>query len=85
MKFFLATNPIDKIKTFIDNELVNKALTIIPTVSALAFIGLSLMVMFSQDEHQRQKFRTGLWWTGGATVVALMAKVIVEWLKAGFN
>lgn len=79
-----AQNPFVNIETFLKKEVVDKLLDIATPIATLAFIGLGIAAMMSTDEHQRQKFKSGLWWTGLAVAICFSAKGIVEWLKSSF-
>lgn len=74
-------NPFDGVKEFLTKDIVGGLSGIVAPIATLAFIGLGIAAMLSTDEHQRQKFKSGLWWTGLAAIIAFSAGTIVEWLE----
>lgn len=74
-------NPFDGVKKFLTKDIVGGLSGIVAPIATLAFIGLGIAAMLSTDEHQRQKFKSGLWWTGLAAIIAFSAGTIVEWLE----
>jgi hypothetical protein len=78
---FLVADPFNKIRNFLINDVVTGFLSIATPIAALGFIGLSLAAMLATDEHQRQRFKSGLWWIGAATTVCFLSQIIVNWLK----
>lgn len=79
-----ADNPFNKLGEFLKNEVIEGLLGIATPIATLAFIGLGIAAMMSTDEHQRQKFKSGLWWTGLAAAICFLASNIVGWLDKGF-
>jgi hypothetical protein len=79
--FYLVADPFSRIRNFLIDDVVTGLLSIATPIAALGFIGLSLAAMLATDEHQRQKFKSGLWWIGGATTVCFLSQLIVNWLK----
>lgn len=76
-----ASDPFVKVKNFLVNDIVKGFASIAAPIATLAFIGLGIAAMMSTDEHQRQKFKSGLWWTGLAAIIAFSAGTIVDWLQ----
>lgn len=77
-------NPFKKVENFLTENVVSGLLDIAIPIATLAFIGLGIAAMMSTDEHQRQKFKSGLWWTGLAAAICFSAKGIVTWLSQNF-
>jgi len=80
-----ATNPFTKVTNFLESNVVKGLSGIIAPLAVIAFIGLGVAAMMSTDEHQRQKFKTGLWWTGLAAIIAFSAETIVDWIQDIFK
>ncbi len=76
-----APSPFKAVKDFLIKDVVGGFSMIVAPIATLAFIGLAIAAMMSTDEHQRQKFKSGLWWTGLAAIIAFSARSIVEWLE----
>lgn len=74
-------SPFFKVQEFLTKSIVSGLAGIVAPIATLAFIGLGIAAMMSTDEHQRQKFKSGLWWTGLAAIIAFSAGTIVEWLQ----
>lgn len=79
------SNPFKKVTKFINDDIIGGFTSIAAPIATLAFIGLAIAAMMSTDEHQRQKFKSGLWWTGIAAVVCFSASSIVKWLDKAFD
>lgn len=77
-------DPFDKVNTFL-KTIVSGFTSIATPIATLAFIGLGIAAMMSTDEHQRQKFKSGLWWTGLAAIICFSADTIVDWIQNGLE
>jgi hypothetical protein len=73
--------PFTKVTEFLQNDIIKGFTGIAAPIATLAFIGLGIAAMMSTDEHQRQKFKSGLWWTGLAAIICFSAGTIVDWLQ----
>ncbi|MFK7697268.1 hypothetical protein [Paenibacillus sp. HJGM_3] len=78
---FLVDDPFQKITEFLDKQVVNGFLNLAIPIAILSIIGLTLAAYMSHDEHSKAKFKSGLFYVCGVTVVLLLSRVIVGWLK----
>jgi|GEM_PF-5156337 len=83
--WLLQDSPFSKVSEFIRNQIVSGLRGIVAPLATVAFICLGIAAMMSTDEHQRQKFKTGLWWTGLAAIIAFSAETIADWIKGIFE
>lgn len=86
--FFLlapAKDPFAEVQNFLTDKVITGFLGIATPVAVLAFIALGIGAMMSTDEHSRQKFKSGLWWTGLAAALCFLAQNIVPWLKTALG
>ena len=74
-------NPFDNVNSFL-GDIITGFTNIAAPIATLAFIGLGIAAMMSTDEHQRQKFKMGLWWTGLAALICFSAETIVDWIQS---
>ncbi|NUH84734.1 hypothetical protein HUN92_13495 [Bacillus firmus] len=74
-------NPFTGIKAFLNTLFSDIASTSI-TVFGLGFLFCALMVWRGSEEHV-PRFQKGMFWTGAAVAVSVLAKVIVTYVKNG--
>lgn len=82
---WLLNNPFTSVEQFLRGQIISGLRGIVAPLATIAFIGLGIAAMLSTDEHQRQKFKTGLWWTGLAAIIAFSAETIADWIKGVFD
>jgi len=78
-----AVNPIKKADTFsqgVFNDLTSLAITVFGIGVVVCALGV-----WKGDEENVHKFKKGLTWTVIAFVIAVLAKGILAWVKAGFS
>ncbi|MEH2980229.1 MULTISPECIES: hypothetical protein [Bacillus] len=78
-----ANNPFAGIKHFLSGLFSDITSTSI-TVFALGFATCALVVWRGSEETV-PRFQKGMFWTGAAVVVSVLAKVIVTYVKSGVS
>ncbi|CAI6330516.1 hypothetical protein [Bacillus subtilis] len=78
-----AANPFTGIKHFLSGLFSDVTSTSI-TVFALGFAFCALMV-WRGSEDTVPRFQKGMFWTGCAVAVSVLAKVIVSYVKSGVS
>ncbi|KAA8473255.1 hypothetical protein FYW06_27810 [Bacillus paranthracis] len=78
-------NPFDKIATFLTSQVVEGFLKIAVPLGVLAIIGCCIGAWIANDEHSRSKFKQGIFWTGGITIVCFLAKYIIPWIQGAVS
>lgn len=74
-------NPFTGIKSFLNLLFSDIASTSI-TVFGLGFLFCALMVWRGSEEHV-PRFQKGMFWTGAACAVSVLAKIIVTYIQNG--
>ncbi|MFE5322242.1 hypothetical protein ACFQ88_26550 [Paenibacillus sp. NPDC056579] len=77
----LADDPFKKITDFLDKQVVTGFLNLAIPIAVLSIIGLVLAAYMSHDDHSKAKFKSGLFYVCGVTIVLLLSRVIIGWLK----
>ncbi|MED5094485.1 hypothetical protein [Bacillus safensis] len=76
-----SSNPFTGIKKFLNSLFSDVSSTAI-TIFALGFLFCALMVWRGSEENA-PRFQKGMYYTGAAVAVAVLAKVIVQYIKKG--
>lgn len=74
-------NPFSRINSFISAQ-YTEILNLFLTVSAIGVLVCAFMIWQGSEENV-PRFKKGLFWTLVALVIAVMAKGIITWVKAG--